>query len=157
MAATWPYERMLLSALAIMLPGLARYSFAELSRHIETLRNGTQGNYLQEFPYHIMLSKLTSLLKVMGFFTAGFLKITQGAMIVIFSQLIFDLLIQFRFVDGSVFPIKMNSRVLSIVLDVISLGLVYMAQIGLYPVSASLGFVGIVAIYWLAKSDINFF
>mmetsp|Transcript_6664 Transcript_6664/g.17925 ORF Transcript_6664/g.17925 Transcript_6664/m.17925 type:complete len:307 (-) Transcript_6664:2052-2972(-) len=157
MAATLPFERILLASLAIILPDLARYSFADLSRNITVLRRARNPDNIEEemFPYHVRLVTLTTLLKVVGFFTAGLAGISTGAVIVCASQVVFNSLVTLRWVNGSLFLMRREDRAPVLLLDTVACGLCLCCGFGVAPQMCAAVFLAIVCLYWLSKYDID--
>ncbi|KAA8496536.1 hypothetical protein FVE85_0265 [Porphyridium purpureum] len=176
MAATHPYERVLLSALAIALPDLARNSFSNLSQRIsalrekvgesskgvlernaETARTNEAGEDKVEksFPRHAALASFTSLMTLLGFWRAGFSRISSGAVLVALSRVFFDAAVQFKWVNGSAFMMRRENRTFAMVFDFVLLSFAVCCHIQMAPVICSFGFLLMVCSYHLSKYDIE--
>ena len=162
MAATLPFERILLSALAITLPDLARYSFADLSRNIAALQNKSAlqsspaGNGAKDrFPMHVGLVAVTTCMNIAGFLCSGIGRISSGAIMVALARFLFDAAVQLRWVNGSILPIRLKDRIPALLLDSVVLALTLCCHLGLAPIACASCFLLIVCSYHLSKYDIE--
>eukprot|EP00186_Timspurckia_oligopyrenoides_P003188 CAMPEP_0182446748 /NCGR_PEP_ID=MMETSP1172-20130603/5619_1 /TAXON_ID=708627 /ORGANISM="Timspurckia oligopyrenoides, Strain CCMP3278" /LENGTH=286 /DNA_ID=CAMNT_0024642783 /DNA_START=124 /DNA_END=984 /DNA_ORIENTATION=+ len=157
MAATLPHERVLLVSLGVILPDLARYSFADLSWTIERLKSSKNPEHVPEteYPYHVRLVAVTTIMKLFGFFVAGLSGISQGAFIVSASQVMFNSMVHLRHVNQSVFLMRNSDRTPILFVDIAASVLSLACVFGLFPIFCASIFMAMVCLYWLSKYDVQ--
>mmetsp|Transcript_31960 Transcript_31960/g.48191 ORF Transcript_31960/g.48191 Transcript_31960/m.48191 type:complete len:266 (+) Transcript_31960:2-799(+) len=156
---TLPHERIILLALAVILPDLARFSFSALTDSPSALRKARNPENItaEDFPRHALVCWLSTLFKLVGFYVAGTWKVAIGAFIAVFGQLLVNAFVQLRVINGTIFKLRRQDRTGVLLLEILSLGLVASSYLGVYPIMSAALFLSVVTVYWLAKYDVDLF
>eukprot|EP00182_Erythrolobus_australicus_P004123 CAMPEP_0185830130 /NCGR_PEP_ID=MMETSP1353-20130828/638_1 /TAXON_ID=1077150 /ORGANISM="Erythrolobus australicus, Strain CCMP3124" /LENGTH=271 /DNA_ID=CAMNT_0028527991 /DNA_START=433 /DNA_END=1248 /DNA_ORIENTATION=+ len=157
--ATLPHERIILVALAVILPDLARFSFTSLTDSPRALQKARNPQHVEEdgFPRHYASCLVSTGVKLAGFVVAAVSRVTIGAFLVVLGQLIVNSMVQLRVVNGTIFKLRRQDRTGVILLELLSLAMLACASFGQFPIMSSALFLSLVTVYWLAKYDVDLF
>uniref|UniRef100_A0A7S0T7D9 Uncharacterized protein n=1 Tax=Erythrolobus madagascarensis TaxID=708628 RepID=A0A7S0T7D9_9RHOD len=159
MEITLPHERIILVALAVILPDLARFSFTSLTNSPQALQKASNPEHVSQddFPQHYKTCLFSTAVKLAGYVTAAVAKVTVGAFLVVLGQLIVNSMVQLKVVNGTIFTLKQKDRKGVILLELLSLIMLGSASFGYFPIMSSALFLSLVTVYWLAKYDVDLF
>ncbi|KAA8498085.1 hypothetical protein FVE85_5670 [Porphyridium purpureum] len=159
MEKSLPHERIILVALAVILPDLARFSFVGMSISPNALRKARNPNNVDAelFPRHYALCTLTTSLKLIGFYLAAFLNVPLGAFVVILGQCVVNGFIQLRLVNGKLFQLRRQDRSGALLMELVMLVMLACVSFNQFPIMMASLFLSMATAYWLGKYDCQLF
>ncbi|KAJ8903403.1 hypothetical protein NDN08_004511 [Rhodosorus marinus] len=151
-------ESIIAIALAMILPDLARFSFVMVGKPqgAQRIASGESGALARESDLaERILLFLTNAVKLAGFFVASKLMPSQGALLVMGSEVVFNIFVHLGVISAAPYQFRSTNRISIILMDITGFVLLSCCRRGIAPLATATVFFSMVVAYWLSKYDID--
>uniref|UniRef100_A0A7S2ZY99 Uncharacterized protein n=1 Tax=Rhodosorus marinus TaxID=101924 RepID=A0A7S2ZY99_9RHOD len=151
-------ESIIAIALAMILPDLARFSFVMVGKPQgpQRVASGESGAFARKSgPVERILLFLTNAVKLAGFFVASKLMPSQGALLVMGSEVVFNFFVHLGVISAAPYQLRSTNRTSIILMNISGFVLVSCCIRGIAPLATATLFFSMVVTYWLSRYDID--